>query len=200
MHGSTTSTARIPLMTGALVMFRPYPAQATSRSLEKYPASLERGDHVAVHQRAGQSHRQLAGEVVIAGAGKGQCRSGTGRTQRANRHRRRQCLQGFHRSGDLGTGQAVVPVAARGADPDQAALGEPVQMGAGRGRSDAGQPGQLTGWAGLTVHQGKENGGTGGLAHEGRGDGEFALCWHECSVERQYFGVQRNDSVLASTS
>jgi hypothetical protein len=107
--------------------FQPAPTVAG-----QVPAAGGRDEHPVAFEGIGQRHAELAGQVVVAGAGALQ-RLAAGRIAQAVRLPvRRDRQQRLNRLGDLRAGDLVVPPAAPGLHRDQAGLQQPGQVGTGQ--------------------------------------------------------------------
>jgi hypothetical protein len=125
-----------------------------------------------------------SGHVVIAGT---RCaerlRSGGDEAGAGDAGEDTEALEG---AGDFGSGEGVIAVASLGGDADEAFGFEAAEVDAGGGGRDVSEDSQLGAGAGMSIEEGAEHAGAGGLA-DGGGDGgdggvHALLCIHGLTV------------------
>jgi hypothetical protein len=120
--------------------------------------------------------------------------------RRGNELRAGEDAQAFQRAGNARAFQAVITMFSLNEYFDQVFRSEAGEMGAGGGRADAGDDGELCAGAGVAVHERVENAGAGGLAN---GGGEARNCEidiHSSMVNEVWMWDKRHTAQLREGS
>jgi hypothetical protein len=164
--------------------FQPAPAVAG-----QVPAAGGRDEDPVAFERIGQRHAELAGQVVVAGAGALQ-RLAAGRIAEAVRLSvRRDRQQRLNRLGDLRAGDLVEPLAAPGLHRDQAGLQQPGQVGAGQRGGCPGAGGQLAGREFRTAEEGEHEASPVRVTERPADRREVCVCKHELILMGNYLNA-----------
>ena len=118
------------------------------------------------HQRVVDADAELAGEVVVAGAGEAQFRADPRRQAAPAAFHIRQHHQPFKGLCDLRPGETIIAMAPLHGDRQQATLHQLGEMAARRLRRDARDPGELLRRQRAPVHQRVQHVGAGRIAHQ----------------------------------
>jgi len=157
------------------------------------------------------------GDVVVAGTGGAQGAGGVG--DKGSVGAASEDTEGFEGGGDIGAGQAEVPVLTLSEDLDQTLIFQALEVSAGGGGSDVTNDGEFGSGAGAPVREAVEHAGAGGFADGGgdAGDGCIGMLadihslmvnevflqgnWHSASCERGHANhPPRNDGSDAGWS
>ncbi len=158
----------------------PGPGRPVAVRRVRAEAAVAAGQVAVVEQAAHQLDAQAAGQVVVTGAGQPELRGAGGGPQRGDRFRRRPQLQHpLDQLRHLRSGQPVVPVPAVRADGDQAALGEPLEVGAGRRAAHPGLVGEQAGRQLAARVEGHQDPAPGAIGEQLADPGQVRVTCHD---------------------